>query len=519
MEAKLEVRCPHCGKVSYVSESCSGVQIECARCGSTYLPNFSTTTVQANESRNPRAQQILEARAKDEQWVESFKNGLVAPLKFLARWAKDWRAARAERRRISPQVNHSQDNDGGDVAQNKPIGAPSANRPADPAALKYCPACGQEWPSRSSRCAKCNWDALQAKHIAPPRQAQPFTQPAKPHSPPSAMPGNQASYQAWRPHRRHFSERRNGHSSSWLRPIILLLILGGFGYGGYYLYPKAQEMVIAQAHRPHFSAREAIIIQACLEYVDAQNAYRRTDWDSDGVLEYSTSILGDKSLYEFQAGKGDLTLVEKEFAQAESGSRASKPMSGYWFKILKGQGPQAKGGEKSYVTKGGMTEGYGLVGWPAEYGKTGVNTFIVSQDGVVYKKDLGEVTPDICRNLDEYNPDEGWLRADLAETLAAAEKEVEPAVGEAVQTVEDWLSAQQKGESGLEYWDDPKEAQSMYSVQKWERLKDQMGLDNDEAIIKVRIWSSTKGGLPMVKDWKIMVTRKDGNWRISSIEQ
>ncbi len=86
--------------------------------------------------------------------------------------------------------------------------------------------------------------------------------------------------------------------------------------------------------------------------------------------------------------------------------------SGYYFRVLKGQGPAAPLGELDYVIKGMMIGGFALVAVPVEYRVTGVQTFIISHDGIVYQKDLGPDTPNIVKQIERYNPDKTWTRTD-----------------------------------------------------------------------------------------------------------
>ena len=99
-----------------------------------------------------------------------------------------------------------------------------------------------------------------------------------------------------------------------------------------------------------------------------------------------------------------------EFADAKVG----QPYHGYLYKILTAQGKDAPGGAKSYVKNGRMTEGYALVAWPAKYDDTGVMTFIVNQDGIVYQKNLGPNTDAAARAMKAYDPDASWQKASLA---------------------------------------------------------------------------------------------------------
>ena len=111
----------------------------------------------------------------------------------------------------------------------------------------------------------------------------------------------------------------------------------------------------------------------------------------------------------------NLATARRLVAQAASEGRAvggdgSKPapFHGYYFKILTGQGSAAPGGAKSYVVKGLMTGGFGLIAWPAEYDVTGVMTFLVNQDGIVREKDLGPDSDAAARKITTYNPDSSW---------------------------------------------------------------------------------------------------------------
>ena len=86
----------------------------------------------------------------------------------------------------------------------------------------------------------------------------------------------------------------------------------------------------------------------------------------------------------------------------------SQPYHGYLYRILKAQGAAAKGGAKSYLSDGNLSGGVALVAYPAEYKVSGVMTFIIDQDGVVYEKNLGENTAETAKTMTEYNPDSSW---------------------------------------------------------------------------------------------------------------
>jgi len=106
-----------------------------------------------------------------------------------------------------------------------------------------------------------------------------------------------------------------------------------------------------------------------------------------------------------------------EFADAKRG----QPYHGYRYRILTAQGENAPGGARSYLKNGKMTNGYAPMAWPAKYADTGVMTFIVNQDGVVYQKNLGPDTETIAREMKTYNPDSSWQKVSSSTGLAAGD--------------------------------------------------------------------------------------------------
>lgn len=169
---------------------------------------------------------------------------------------------------------------------------------------------------------------------------------------------------------------------------------------------------------------ELATLQSVRAYVEAQREYASKDHNGDGVLEFAQQIRstpGKKDgLYwptdvdgeisplgplaaEAQA-KGYLRNLNKEGANPE-------PFNGYFFKILTRQGKSAPGGKYNYIINGHMIGGFALVAWPAEYGVSGIMTFIINQQGWVYQKDLGANTAKIAAAMKEYNPDPTWVRS------------------------------------------------------------------------------------------------------------
>ena len=107
------------------------------------------------------------------------------------------------------------------------------------------------------------------------------------------------------------------------------------------------------------------------------------------------------------------SLVPKSFAAAASGETvAAKPYHGYYFRILKAQGPEAPGGALDYVVNGIMIGGFGMIAWPAEYGGSGIKTFIVSHHGLIYEQDLGSNTAAIAKQMTSFNPDPSWHKVE-----------------------------------------------------------------------------------------------------------
>ena len=161
-------------------------------------------------------------------------------------------------------------------------------------------------------------------------------------------------------------------------------------------------------------ANELDAIQVCRGYVEAQYEYafqKREGYDVNQYAQRITSTPGKQDGLAWQNPDGTWggPIGEKIARAIEQGyTSGAEPYHGYFFKILKGQGPAASLGEMDYVVKGVMIGGFALVAAPAEYGVTGVRTFIVSQDGVVYDKDLGPATIDGFEKMESFNPDKSW---------------------------------------------------------------------------------------------------------------
>jgi Protein of unknown function (DUF2950) len=159
-------------------------------------------------------------------------------------------------------------------------------------------------------------------------------------------------------------------------------------------------------------------IQACLAYVDAQNEYSDKDRTGAGMATYAQRIIsrpGKKDgLYWPSSEGGDVSPLGELVAQAtDEGYRvnsAGAPFHGYYFKILKRQGANAPGGAMDYVVRGNMIGGFALAAYPADYGNSGVMTFLVNHTGQVFQKDLGPNTARFVKGMTAYNPDQTWSK-------------------------------------------------------------------------------------------------------------
>ncbi len=168
----------------------------------------------------------------------------------------------------------------------------------------------------------------------------------------------------------------------------------------------------------HIGANELNAITICRGYDDAQKEYAEKIHDGSGVNQYAQLYISSPGKQDGLAWQnpdgtwggpvGEIVAKGLEEGYVDK----TKPFHGYYFKILKGQGPDARLGQLDYVIEGAMIGGFALVAVPSEYRVTGVMTFIVSYDGVVYQKDLGPDSLSIVKKMERYNPDKSWQRTD-----------------------------------------------------------------------------------------------------------
>ena len=154
-------------------------------------------------------------------------------------------------------------------------------------------------------------------------------------------------------------------------------------------------------------------MEVCRGYAEAQMEYAAVARDGDRVLKYAQKIAATPGKQDglYADGVPD-TLVSRAFAEAAAanptGGKQPEPYHGYYFRVLKSQGPDAAGGAFDYVVNGKMIGGFALVAWPAEYGVSGIRTLLINHEGLVYEKDLGAGTPAQARQMTRFNPDKSW---------------------------------------------------------------------------------------------------------------
>jgi hypothetical protein len=183
----------------------------------------------------------------------------------------------------------------------------------------------------------------------------------------------------------------------------------------------AQEIIDRRIGRNEIDA-----IRVSLAYVDAQQDFFERAKAAGGPGEYAQRLVSspdaEDGLY-WQPAEGEPEsplgpLVNQAIEEGYPGELVSGhlvPYDGYFFRILKRQGAAAPGGAKDYIVDGRMTGGFALVAWPASYRASGVMTFIVNQDGVVFQKDLGPESAKLAAGMTSFNPDLSWARVDIVD--------------------------------------------------------------------------------------------------------
>ena len=164
---------------------------------------------------------------------------------------------------------------------------------------------------------------------------------------------------------------------------------------------------------------ELTTIGLCQAFVQAQREYARSNPDAGGLGIYANRFISSPGKHDglyWPAKDGEpasplgpfaATAAHEGYTAPDSAS-GPKPYHGYFFRILKSQGKDSPGGAKDYVKDGKMTGGFAMVAWPAQYGNSGLMTFVVNQTGIVFQKNLGARTAELAKAMTQFNPDSTW---------------------------------------------------------------------------------------------------------------
>lgn len=171
---------------------------------------------------------------------------------------------------------------------------------------------------------------------------------------------------------------------------------------------------------------ELQVIDVINAYVDAQHEYASKDCRGGGRVEFAQRFIStpgnrDGLYWEAKEGEQQSPLGPLIASASREGYKTDEnlsPFHGYYFKILKGQGKYATGGPYNYVVKDKMILGFALVAYPAEHGNSGVMTFLVNQDGIIFEKNLGKNTRRLAEAISIYNPDKSWKKVKVPESSA-----------------------------------------------------------------------------------------------------
>ena len=169
---------------------------------------------------------------------------------------------------------------------------------------------------------------------------------------------------------------------------------------------------ILEVRTRRIGRNELSAMQAVLAYYDAQFEYASADRDGDGTMEYAQKIkssAGKKDGLYWPLKEGQELSPLGEYFAAETVDDA---YHGYHYKILTAQGDSAPGGKQNYIKSGNMTGGFALLAWPADYGETGIISFMVSHHGKLYEKNLGLNSENAASETTEFNPADGWVESE-----------------------------------------------------------------------------------------------------------
>jgi len=206
----------------------------------------------------------------------------------------------------------------------------------------------------------------------------------------------------------------------WPMPIPIVKRDGGWRFDG---EAGIDEMIYRRV-----GANELGAIDVCRGFVNAQLDYASEGRDGDSAGIYALKLVSDEGLHNglyWPTAEGEPPSPAGPFVAAAAGEGYRRvegervPYHGYYYRLLYAQGPSANGGARDYFKDGLFTQGFALIAWPADYGSSGVQTFIVNQDGVVFQKDLGEGTATAVESIQVFDPDSSWIAIAPPEAPAA----------------------------------------------------------------------------------------------------
>jgi hypothetical protein len=196
----------------------------------------------------------------------------------------------------------------------------------------------------------------------------------------------------------------------WIFPIPIVKDAAGWRFD---TKEGREEILNRRIGRNELSA-----IKAVQAYADAQRDYYLRNPRNDKLLQYAQKFISTKGrrdglYFPTKAGEPVSPLgprFESYVSKNQDEPGKLVPYHGYYYRILKAQGPDAPGGAYSYLAQGKMIGGFALVAWPASYGNSGITTFLINHEGVVYEKDLGQKTAELAQKITRFNPDKSWKR-------------------------------------------------------------------------------------------------------------
>ena len=205
----------------------------------------------------------------------------------------------------------------------------------------------------------------------------------------------------------------------WPMPIPLVKSPAGWRFDT----PQGEKEILTR----RIGRNELAAIQVCLAIVDAAQEYTALDVDADGIPEYAPRFVStpgkrDGLYWQTKADEplsplGPLLAAATREGYTHFVSRPLAPYHGYYYRILTKQGKDAPGGAHDYLFKGHMIGGFAVIAYPARYGVSGIMSFMVNQDEVVYEQNLGKNTTAIASKMTTFNPDASWRQVASSPTL------------------------------------------------------------------------------------------------------